>query len=496
MSLKREQLELLFSTEADKDPQFALDTSVIPKTGQSDEGLKTALSSRDWVILSGDKGQGKTSYLYLGMRELSTNLLGIYCAFGKEGSKFDIVDDETRESFLCKEFYTKFIDGLEKAIRNRFPKKSKKYHNLFEKLEESLIPISSEHTRKIQRRKGIWAALDVRQKFGSIGIGVNRSSSDETVEKINQKGRPNYEKFRVLLENMLAELDLSGIVVFVDEVNEITLSKTQQAAFFNHLYLGYKIHKSKFCFKVAISGKVEIPAEIAGGNYFEVINLKSFLLHPREYEDFLLEILLARISALKLTRGSSDFFSDSAFHAFALASMGNPRDFFLLAREAIRKNSSRIELTMAHEQIKQLGGEREASVLRKGGPLARIYYNILESLKQRSDEKAGAGSPTGVSYFLISNFDYLTGDVRNLIDVLETSKILYSTGSFKALRRAGEKAEMWVVSYPVCYIKSIRYLDVVKSMIELGLTGGQIISQHRAQIEISPIAESEGSQFQ
>lgn len=67
------QTERLFATEADADPEFAKATSILPRAGESEEGLRAALTSQNWVVLTGDKGSGKTSYLFFGLRELPPN---------------------------------------------------------------------------------------------------------------------------------------------------------------------------------------------------------------------------------------------------------------------------------------------------------------------------------------------------------------------------------------------------------------------------------------
>ena len=123
--------------------------------------------------------------------------------------------------------------------------------------------------------------------------------------------------------------------------------------------------------------------------------------------------------------------------------------------------------------------------MKKGGGTEAVYYAIIDALRMRSERKAGGEmSPTGVSYFLISNYDKLSIEKRQAISKLEQAKILYSTGSWKALRRQGQKSEMMVIAYPICLLKSIRYLDIVKAVSQLHHTEGQIISRHRAQIEL------------
>ena len=95
MTFSEPALERLLTTEADVDTKFAQVTSVLPRTGETEEALKTALTSQNWLILSGDKGSGKTSYLFLGLRELPRKRLGVYCPFETEGqSPFELVPAE------------------------------------------------------------------------------------------------------------------------------------------------------------------------------------------------------------------------------------------------------------------------------------------------------------------------------------------------------------------------------------------------------------------
>ncbi len=462
MTFSEPGLERLLTTEADVDTKFAQVTSVLPRTGETEEALKTALTSQNWLILSGDKGSGKTSYLFLGLRELPRKRLGVYCPFETEGSNFEIKDSDSRNEFLCKHFYGGLISRLDQTIADQLPRKVKDSRPTLEAMVNSLIPVEIEQKRTVKKDKGFLARLGIRLK-----------------------PRPDYEKFRHHLNDLIKSLGYESVVFFVDEVNEIRLSSSAQKVLFEHFYNTYKTYKSTICFKVSVTDQVEIPRSILEGNYFEPIDLKNFLLFPKEYEEFIAAILHARLRELKLSYEISDFFSDSAFHKIVMASMGNPRDFFLTARQIWQTKKSRADATLAEEKIRQVGGQREAEILRKGGDTQKIYYKIVDELKMRSGQKEGASnSPTGVSYFLISNYEILPKDTRIALDVLEQSKILYFTGSYRALRRQGLKSEMMVIAYPICLLKSIRFMDVVESMKQLQQPEGQLISQHRAQLEL------------
>jgi hypothetical protein len=165
--------------------------------------------------------------------------------------------------------------------------------------------------------------------------------------------------------------------------------------------------------------------------------------------------------------------------------MRNPREFFLIARQGWQASRSRIDSPLALERIKKRGGELETEIFHIGGEAQRGYHKIIDALAEQSRQKSGdKSSPTGVSYFLIANYDNLSEEIREALGKLKQLKILFATGFYKALRRQGQKAEMMVLSYPISLVKSIRYLDVVRSMKELHQTEGQIISHHRAQIEL------------
>jgi len=485
MTFSEAGVERLLTTEADVDTKFAQATSVLPKTGISEEALKTALTSQNWVILTGDKGSGKTSYLFLGLRELPRKRLGVYCPFETEGSNFEIIDNDSRNEFLCKHFYGGLISRLDQTIADQLPGKVKASRPILEAMVNSLIPVEIEQTRRVKKAKGVLARIGIRKEIVEVSASYGKSITDEIIERRQLKPRPDYEKFRHQLTNLIKELGYESVVFYIDEVNEIRLSSSEQKVLFDHFYNTYKTYKSTICFKVSITDLVEIPSSILAGNYFEPIDLKSFLLYPKEYEEFIEAILQARLRELNMNYRISQFFSDSAFHKIVMASMGNPRDFFLTARQIWQTKKSRADATLAEEKIRQNGGQREAAILRRGGDLQKIYYKIIDELKMRSTKKEGtSNSPTGVSYFLISNYETLPEETRTALDILEQSKILYFTGSYRALRRQGLKSEMMVIAFPICLLKSIRFMDVVESMKQLGKPEGQLISQHRAQLEL------------
>jgi hypothetical protein len=64
MTLDTQFTNQLFATEADQNPQFAKETSVLPRAGETQESLRSALTSEHWIILSGDKGSGASKNHY------------------------------------------------------------------------------------------------------------------------------------------------------------------------------------------------------------------------------------------------------------------------------------------------------------------------------------------------------------------------------------------------------------------------------------------------
>jgi hypothetical protein len=167
MTFREPELELLFETEADVNPKFSRATSVLPRTGETEETLKTALSSQNWLILSGDKGSGKTSYLFLGLRELPRKRLGVYCPFETEGSHFDIADNDSRNEFLCKHFYGGLISRLDQTVTENLPGKAKESRPLLEGMVNSLIPFEMEQTRTVKKNKGFFVKLGLKTKLSS-----------------------------------------------------------------------------------------------------------------------------------------------------------------------------------------------------------------------------------------------------------------------------------------------------------------------------------------
>jgi hypothetical protein len=478
-------IERLFSTEADQDPVFAQSTSLLPKTLESEEALKAALTSPNWLILSGEKGTGKTSYLFLGLRDLPPRRLGVYCPFDTEGSKFEIKKSDDRDNFLCKHLYGGLITKLDEQISVRLPRRQNEIRPILEDMIDALIPVEREQTKTMRKQKGILARLGIQKGGSGINANYGKTIDEEIIERRNLQARPDYERFRKNLESLVEKLGFESVGFFIDEVNTIRLTESEITVLFEHLYTLYKVHKDKIWFKIAVTDDVEVPPQISSGSYFEPMNLKSLLLYPKEFNDFIKEIFNLRLKLLKIDRPFNDFFTDASFSQFVMASMGNPRDFFLLARQAWQSKQDKIDTLLATEKIKKRGGELESDVFHVGGIVQDVYYKIVDALKERSEMKLGnENSPTGVSYFLISNFDTLKPEVRDAIGKLEELKIIFATGSYKSLRRRGQKAEMYVLSHPIAQLKSIRFLDVVKAMNELGQTEGQIISLHRAQIEL------------
>ncbi|MGH2638327.1 MAG: hypothetical protein ACRDF4_03445, partial [Rhabdochlamydiaceae bacterium] len=330
------------------------------------------------------------------------------------------------------------------------------------------------------------------------------------------------------------------IYFIVDEVNEQRLSRSQQQALFDHLYNTYRSAKENIVIKIATTSAVTIPDFIFHGHYFMAMELSSMLVHPFEYEEMLRAIFELRLKAIcssgygdeagnELGTTSSqakfsDFFTENSFHELAQASMGNVREFFYLSKIAYNQSlpAGKIEHVQAQRVIRSRASELEQRVMQKGGEqLNEMYLHLVSLLKERSDNKAEkkqsskhpkmtadsseevqvqqqeevstnpgqtgdreASDDRGVSYFMISNYDSLSSEDRSLIDKLEDEKIIFGTGEWKSLRRKGEKQQMYVISYLVCFLRGINWQDV-SSLVKLGVgTERELIDQHRCQIAI------------
>jgi hypothetical protein len=373
------------------------------------------------------------------------------------------------------------------TIKENLPGKAEEAKIFLQKMINALIPVEVEQTTTLKKDKGFWAKLGLKKQLVDVGASYGKSIEEQIIERRTIAARPNYEKFRQTLIDLIRLLGFEAVVFYIDEVNEIRFAPTAVNCLFQHIYVAYKTYKSSVCFKIAITDTVEesVPDEIISGNYFEPKNLKSFLLFPKEYEDFIGEILQARMNRLRIDAKLEEIFSDLALHTLVLTSMGNPRDFFLASRQAWETRRNKIDRGLTLKIAKQIGGQKEALIMQTGGVLQATYEKLVESLRERSMMKEGdSNSPTGVSYFMIGGADKLTAEVREALSRLEKEKIIYSTRSYRALRRKGQKSEMMVISYPICILKSIRYLDVAKTMEQTGQTENQIISQHRAQIQL------------
>jgi hypothetical protein len=489
MTIDTQTAGKLFATEADQNPQFAKETSVLPRGEETQESLRSALTNEHWILLSGDKGSGKTSYLFLGLRDIPRKMLGVYAPFETIGPKSEIKNSQDENDFLCKHFYGGLISRLDTKIKGDLSGKAKESQSFLQDMIDALMPVEVEQTRTLKKKKGFLARLGIKNQPVDLGVSYGKSIEELVIERRKIPARPNYEKFRQTLKDLIKFLGYEAVVFYVDEVNEIRLAPSAVACLFEHIYKAYKTYKSTVCFKIAITDTVEenVPDEIISGNYFEPKNLKSFLLHPKEYEDFIHEILRTRMKQLGIGLNLEDIFSESGLHTLVMASMGNPRDFFLAARQTWETQQKKIDKVLALERAKQIGGRMENRIMEEGGVPKVTYEKLVESLKERSRMKKGdSSSPTGVSYFMIAEAEKLSPEAREALSRLEREKIVYSTRSYRALRRRGQKSEMMVISYPICVLKSIRYLDVAKTMEQTGQTENQIISQHRAQIQLQP----------
>lgn len=494
MTFDNGTIDQLFATEADQDPKFAQETSVLLRSGETQETLRSGLTSKNWVILSGDKGSGKTSYLFFGLKNLAPKLLGIYAPFETPESNFKITCREERDEFLCKHFYAGLISRLDKIIREKLQDKEKKSQIFLRRMIDALVPVEVERTTTRKNERSFLVKLGIRKQPVEFGASYGKSIQDEIIERRKEPARPDYAKFRQILVDLIRELGFEAAVFYVDEVNEIRLDPTEVSCLFEHIYDMYKTYKPTVCFKMAITDAMEeaISDPIVSGNYFEIKNLKSALLYPKEYEDFIREILQKRMNQLRIGVGLEEIFSQSALHILVMASMGNPRDFFLAAKEVWNTSSrNKIDQSLAMKRVKIIGGEREKKILGIGGYFRDTYEELVGALRERSTAKEGdSSSPTGVSYFMIAEADKLLADAREALAKLEREKIIYSTSEYRALRRKGQKSEMMVISYPICILRSIRYLDIVKTMEKSGYTENQIISRHRAQILLKNLKES------
>jgi hypothetical protein len=487
MTLKSETINQLFATEADQNPQFAKSTSVLPKIGETPESLRSALTSEHWLILSGGKGSGKTSYLFLGLRDLPRKMLGVYSPFQTIDTRFTVDSQQQIDDFLCKHFYGGLISSLDATIKENLPGKAKDSQKYLHAMIDALIPVSIEQTKTVKKDKGILARLGLKAKPATVDLSYGKTIEETVIERRTTPARPNYEKFRQLLIELVKLLGYESIVFYIDEVNEIRFEMKAVTCLFEHIYIAYKTYKSIVCFKIAITDTVEeaVPDEIISGNYFEPKNLKSFLLYPKEYEDFIHEILEARINQLGITVDPDQIFTDQAYHILVMASMGNPRDFFLTARQAWETQRAKITQSVALERAKKVGGDKETIIMNAGGAIKSTYEKLIQALKESDSKKKGdESSPFGVSYFMIAESDKLVPEVREALSSLERQRIIYSTNSYRALRRKDQKSEINVISYPICVLKSIRYLDVARAIEQYGGTENRTIHLHRAQIRL------------
>ncbi|MGI0085635.1 MAG: hypothetical protein ACREBQ_11190, partial [Nitrososphaerales archaeon] len=308
------------------------------------------------------------------------------------------------------------------------------------------------------------------------------------------------------------------------------LSKSEQQVLFDHLYNTYRTAKQKVTIKIATTSSVQLPDFIFHGHYFMPMELSSMLLHPLGYEEMLRAIFELRLKEICSNNGIEgettflDFFTETSFRVLAQASMGNVREFFFLGKIAYNQSlpSGKIEFSQAQRVVRNRASELEERIKEKGGePLYAMYLRLVSSLQERSDAKlarkkainkgdenialgaeqseAGLSAPqgvpvdkveekegenAGVSYFMVSNYDSLSKEDRDLLEKLEDEKIIFGTGEWKSLRRRGAKQQLYAISYLVCSLRGIKWQDV-PYLVRHGIASErELIDQGRCQIAL------------
>ncbi|MGI0078655.1 MAG: hypothetical protein ACRECH_03445 [Nitrososphaerales archaeon] len=531
LQLSSEQISKLFNFEAEYSKAFSERTIVPPAIIENPAEVISQLTDDFWLIINGEKGSGKTSYLYYTRHELLTqseihNAIPLYVAFDSDDIKSEINSVEEKAHFLVTHFYKPLLREIAGYL-NSLPRSPKQTEQTLTAMVRAL-GITQNDLRRLfpkEERRGFIAWL-LRV------LGINASDDLQDIEYVepNLKRLPNYSEFRDALIYLTDVLGASRIYLLIDEVNEQRLSKSEQQVLFDHLYNTYRTAKQKVTIKIATTSSVQLPDFIFHGHYFMPMELSSMLLHPLGYEEMLRAIFELRLKEICSNNGIEgettflDFFTETSFRVLAQASMGNVREFFFLGKIAYNQSlpSGKIEFSQAQRVVRNRASELEERIKEKGGePLYAMYLRLVSSLQERSDAKlarkkainkgdenialgaeqseAGLSAPqgvpvdkveekegenAGVSYFMVSNYDSLSKEDRDLLEKLEDEKIIFGTGEWKSLRRRGAKQQLYAISYLVCSLRGIKWQDV-PYLVRHGIASErELIDQGRCQIAL------------
>lgn len=518
--LNSEQISKLFNFEAEYSKDFAERTVVPPAIIENPAEVASQLTDDVWLIINGEKGSGKTSYLYYTRHKLRTQVeihgaIPLYVAFDSDDVKAEINSSEEKSRFLLTYFYKPLLREVA-AYLDSVSSKPKHYHSeqTLSRMVAALGLTKSDLKRLFpkEERTGFVAWF-----LKILGIISQDDFEIAAIENAEPKRRPpNYSEFRDELIGLCDSLGMRRIYLLVDEVNEQRLSKSEQQALFDHLYNTYRTAKERVTIKIATTSSVQLPDFIFHGHYFMPMELSSMLLHPVGYEEMLRAIFERRLDEIYQNNGIEDkasfldFFTEASFRVLAQASMGNVREFFFLSKIAFNQHlpNGKIEFSHAQRVVRNRASELEERIKEKGGePLFEIYLRLIRSLQARSDAKKslrrrttttvassvqedeevmelGAAnaleSPAsiittndtakvegsqetenqGVSYFMISNYDSMSQQDRELLETLEDEKVIFGTGEWKSLRRRGAKQQLYAISYLVCSLRGIVWQDI------------------------------------
>ncbi len=533
LQLSSERISKLFNFEAEYSKAFSERTVVPPAIIENPTEVAAQLTDDVWLIINGEKGSGKTSYLYYTRHELQTqpeihNAIPLYVAFDSDDIKSEISSVEEKAHFLVNYFYKPLLREVAGYL-NSLPRRPKQGEQILTSMVKALGLTQNDLRRLFpkEERSGFIAWL-----LRVLGINATDDLQDIEYDESNFSHLPNYSEFRDALIYLTDSLGASRIYLLVDEVNEQRLSRSEQQVLFDHLYNTYRTAKQKITIKIATTSSVQLPDFIFHGHYFMPMELSSMLLHPLGYEEMLRAIFELRLKEI-CSDGENesevsflDFFTETSFRVLAQASMGNVREFFFLSKIAYNQSlpSGRIEFNHAQRVIRNRASELEERIKEKGGePLYAMYLRLVSSLQERSDAKLARkkatgksddgtefaiaeqpaaefsslpqGVPTdvvqekegenaGVSYFMISNYDSISKEDRELLEKLEDEKIIFGTGEWKSLRRRGAKQQMYAISYLICSLRGIKWQDV-SYLVKHGIASErELIDQGRCQITL------------
>lgn len=483
---------LLFLYEAELNKEFTERTMVLPNIGTSTDQIKNLLLDPTWIVLNGERGTGKTSFLLYAKKELSKkeDLLASYIAFDSADVKEEVGDDQSKiKKFLILHLYRNIITSLGNEIQKRNSTnklKEKEGDILFKELLSSLYKTESiQHITTQMKKAGLFGALGGTTPMSDLQISWGKKLDDIIIKVSNHISEPDFNKFRETLVKVLDLYGISGFYLLIDEINEQRLTQSQQKALFDHLYNQYRSIKNKVVLKLASTSAVAIPDFVFEGRYFFPWDLGSYLLYMVEYEELVKNIFNTRLRELgESDKSHLDYFTEQAFHELVLSSMGNVREFFYNAKSAFKENLDKVGQPEINDVIRKAGTNIENEINKIGRNTLKIYQRIVNQLKEKSDAKNDIDKPVGVSYFLISDFDELDDSERGILETLENKKAIFGTSEWRAHRKKGQKSELYVLSYPVCIIRSIRWLDLVRLYKENKETELNSINKHRVQLNL------------